>query len=301
MKLIKHAVLLVAIVSLSACATRWNESEPKGSYSKPGSETRTSNGELPRSRYGNPPLYEVFGKRYYVMDSSLDYKERGTASWYGKKFHGRKTSSGEIYNMHAFTAAHKSLPLPTDVRVTNLSNGKSIIVRVNDRGPFVGSRIIDMSYAAAKHLDMVKSGTAKVEVVALNSKPAYSPPPQLTATKPANTATSVVPALAPANTKLTAKHMFLQTGAFGAEENALQVVTKLADAGINNAFISPTTTSTAVLYRVRIGPLDGVAAYDDTVATLGALKINELQLVFEPAPAVREKTAALSTPVALND
>jgi rare lipoprotein A len=288
----KHGLLLVAILTLSACATRWNEPEPKGSYSKPGSEARTSNGELPRSRYGNPPLYEVFGKRYYVMDSSLGYKEHGTASWYGKKFHGRKTSSGEIYNMYAFTAAHKSLPLPTDVRVTNLSNGKSIVVRVNDRGPFVGSRIIDMSYAAAKQLDMVTAGTAQVEIVALNPKRPASIAPQFTAAKSS--------APAPDAKKPAAKQMFLQTGAFGAKANAQQVVNKLTDAGIKNAFILPAKNSTAVLYRVRIGPLDGVAAYDDTLATLDSLKMNELQLIFEPAPA-REESAALSRPVALSD
>ena len=107
--------------------------------------------------------------RYTVMNSSTGYRERGVASWYGKKFHGRSTSSGERYDMYAMTAAHKTLPLPTNVRVTNLDNGRSITVRVNDRGPFVKNRLIDLSYAAAKELDVVANGTGMVEVVALNN------------------------------------------------------------------------------------------------------------------------------------
>ncbi|MDH3362731.1 MAG: septal ring lytic transglycosylase RlpA family protein, partial [Gammaproteobacteria bacterium] len=102
-----------------------------------------------RSKYGNGPVYEVFGKSYRVMPSSKGYRERGVASWYGRKFHGNLTSNREVYDMHAMTAAHKTLPLPTYVRVRNLQNDKSIVVRVNDRGPFVHNRIIDLSYAAA--------------------------------------------------------------------------------------------------------------------------------------------------------
>ena len=121
-----------------------------------------------RSRYGNGPVYEVLGKRYTVMPSSSGYQERGVASWYGKKFHGNLTSNREPYDMYAMTAAHKTLPLPTYVRVRNLRNDKSIIVRVNDRGPFVHNRIIDLSYAAAMKLDMIKDGTSLVEVTAIS-------------------------------------------------------------------------------------------------------------------------------------
>ena len=113
-----------------------------------------------RSRYGNGPVYEVLGKNYRVMNSSYGYQETGVASWYGKKFHGRKTSNGEIYNMYAMTAAHKTLPIPVYVRVKNLSNGRSVVVKVNDRGPFIGGRIIDLSYAAAQKLDIIGTGTA---------------------------------------------------------------------------------------------------------------------------------------------
>jgi len=118
----------------------------------------------PKSKYGNPKSYVVFGKRYYTKASSKGHVERGPASWYGKKFHGRKTSNGERYNMYAMTAAHKTLPLPTYVRVINLTNGRSTVVRVNDRGPFHGNRIIDLSYSAARKLGMAAKGVEMVEI-----------------------------------------------------------------------------------------------------------------------------------------
>lgn len=122
----------------------------------------------PKSRYGNPPSYEIAGGRYFVLNSATGYRERGDASWYGTKFHGRRTSSGEPYDMFGMTAAHKTLPLPTYVRVTRLDNGKNVVVRVNDRGPFHAGRIIDLSYAAAAKLELLGQGSARVEVEALN-------------------------------------------------------------------------------------------------------------------------------------
>ena len=121
----------------------------------------------PPSRSGNADTYVVFGRRYRVRETSEGYREQGTASWYGADFHGRKTSSGPLYDMYELTAAHKSLPLPAYVRVTNLENGRSTVVKVTDRGPFVSGRIIDLSYAAALRLDMLERGTALVEVAAL--------------------------------------------------------------------------------------------------------------------------------------
>jgi rare lipoprotein A len=127
----------------------------------------------PRSKYGNPDSYVVFGKRYRTKRSSQGHVERGLASWYGKKFHGRRTSSGERYDMYAMTAAHKTLPLPTYARVTNVRNGRSAVVKINDRGPFHGDRIIDLSYSAARKLGVVAKGTAMVEVQAIDpSRPA---------------------------------------------------------------------------------------------------------------------------------
>jgi rare lipoprotein A len=117
-----------------------------------------------KSRYGNPESYEVFGIKYYVKDSNKDFTQSGLASWYGTKFHGRRTSSGEPYDMYAMTAAHKTLPLPSYVEVTNLDNQKRVVVRVNDRGPFHEGRIIDLSYTAAWKLDVIKKGTAPVSI-----------------------------------------------------------------------------------------------------------------------------------------
>jgi len=123
----------------------------------------------PLSRYGNPVSYVVAGKRYYTMPSSSGYSERGIASWYGTKFHGQRTSSGEPYDLYAMTAAHRTLPLPTYVEVTNLRNNKSVIVKVNDRGPFHQDRLIDLSYAAAAKLGILGYGTGLVQVRAIDT------------------------------------------------------------------------------------------------------------------------------------
>lgn len=128
----------------------------------------------PRSKVGNRKTYSVLGKKYEVLDTAQGYAETGVASFYGKKFHGRRTSNLEVYDMYAFSAAHKTLPLPSFARVTNLDNGKSVIVRVNDRGPFHSGRIIDLSYAAATKLGYVRQGTARVEVRALTPDDAQS-------------------------------------------------------------------------------------------------------------------------------
>ena len=124
----------------------------------------------PLARYGNHSPYTVLGKTYKVLSSSKGYHERGIASWYGSKFHGRRTSSGELYDMHLATAAHKSLPLPTYAEVTNLDNGRRMIVKINDRGPFHEDRIIDLSYAAAIKLGVDKTGTARIDVRAIDIK-----------------------------------------------------------------------------------------------------------------------------------
>lgn len=126
----------------------------------------------PYSRRGNDPQYTVLGKQYQVMHSHHGYQETGIASWYGEKFHGHETSNGEIYDMYAMTAAHKSLPLPSFLRVTNLDNNRSVIVRVNDRGPFHEDRLIDLSYAAAWKLGYLDKGTARVKLEAISIEPA---------------------------------------------------------------------------------------------------------------------------------
>ena len=231
---------------------------------------------LPRSKYGNGPVYEVFGKTYTVMPTSSGYKERGVASWYGTKFHGNLTSSREPYDMYQMTAAHKTLPLPTYVRVRNLSNGRSIVVKVNDRGPFVHNRIIDLSYAAALKLDMVTSGTGLVEVEAIS----FDDPP---GDRPVRMTTTPAPApiapAAPAPQRIDEDHIFLQVGAFGSRENAQRRLAALKKANILASFIAEDTSVTPAIYRVRIGPLRGIVQYDIVVEELENIGISDPYLV----------------------
>ena len=140
---------------------------------------------LPRSSYGNRSPYKVLGRSYEVLAATDGYVETGLASYYGNKFHGRRTSNHEVYDMYAFTAAHKSLPLPSFARVTNLENGRSVVVRVNDRGPFHDGRVVDLSYAAAVKLDIHRRGTGRVEVRALQPGEALAKAPQRVQAAPA--------------------------------------------------------------------------------------------------------------------
>jgi rare lipoprotein A len=224
----------------------------------------------PRSRYGNGPYYKVLGQRYEVMQSETGYSERGVASWYGKKFHGKPTSSRETYDMYAMTAAHKTLPLPSYVRVTNLRNNNSVIVRVNDRGPFVSNRIIDLSYAAAERLDMIREGTTLVEVTAIG----YD---ELESDEPARQVRLQNPAeILPPDASI-----YVQVGAYGDAENARRQHSMLRDGGITPAFVHQDAAGPRALYRVRIGPIANVSEYDSIVERLQRLGISETHLVTE--------------------
>lgn len=218
----------------------------------------------PRSARGNPVAYEVFGKRYFILATADGYRERGVASWYGPTFHARPTSSGEPYDMYAMTAAHKTLPIPAYVRVTNLSNGRSIVVRVNDRGPFVANRIIDLSYTAAYKLDMTRAGTAFVEVEVIT-------PGTLAAT-----AQGVAPQPPPT---LQGPVLFLQAGAFGVVANANQLAERLRREGIESVrVLEPDAASN--LFRVRVGPIADVATFDATAQRIERLGV-ETRLISE--------------------
>jgi rare lipoprotein A len=211
----------------------------------------------PRSAHGNPPFYDVMGQRYFVLAGADGYIERGVASWYGPTFHGGSTSSGEQYDMYGMTAAHKTLPLPTYVRVTNLRNGRSVVVRVNDRGPFVANRLIDLSYTAAAKLDMLREGTTLVEVRALTpgvpddlARSAQLPPPTL----------------------------YVQAGAFSDQQNAERLNERLHGAGLTSAFVLSPLEGKSHLYRVRLGPVGSVAEFDQLAARLNALGIRDARL-----------------------
>ncbi len=202
----------------------------------------------PRSRYGNRSPYKVLGKNYHVMDSARGYAERGTASWYGTKFNGRATSSGEIYDICAFTAAHKTLPLPSFVRVSNLDNGRSVIVRVNDRGPFHSGRIIDLSYAAAVRLGVDRTGTARVEVRAITDGQEAAGP--ASAPVPASVPAPATPAL-----PTTGPRRIVQVGSFADKDNARRLSDRLDDAGIQDVDMDAVEVDGRDLWRVRIGPV----------------------------------------------
>jgi rare lipoprotein A len=274
-------LVAVLLACLAGCggATRWEDDGHQ--------QTEKVTKSQPRSSRGNPPFYEVFGERYYVLKSSNGYKERGIASWYGKKFHGKPTSSGEIYNMHAMTAAHKSLPLPTEVRVTNLRNGRTVIVKVNDRGPFVGNRIIDLSHSAAQKLDMITSGTAFVEVETLTHN-ATKPPLLAESSEQPTAAKSVVSMVTPISSAAAAPapnadvlRLYLQVGAFGEQRNAKQLQQQLNRHGMSNVVIRPDESREPVLYRVRLGPISSVDEYDALVERVAGIDIKDTHLVTE--------------------
>ncbi len=209
----------------------------------------------PKSKYGNPSSYVVLGKTYHTMLSAEGFTERGTASWYGKKFHGRKTSSGEIYDMYRMTAAHKHLPLPTYVEVTNLRNKRRVIVKVNDRGPFHDDRIIDLSYAAARKLGIVDQGTGYVEVKALTPGEGRT----------ADVVTSGVPQVgAP---------QFLQIGAFADRTNAERLGARLRAAVSVGVHIDESISMGKSLFKVKLGPLERADFTEDLMATLVTLGI----------------------------
>lgn len=234
----------------------------------------------PRSRSGNPPSYVVFGKRYYTKASSQGHVERGLASWYGKKFHGRRTSSGETYNMYSMTAAHKTLPLPTYVRVINLDNKRSIVVRVNDRGPFHDGRIIDLSYAAAKKLGVLKHGTARVEVRAIDARSNSGEDVLVAGDSPEHERndTRVTTAQSAPDTA-TDRPVYLQVGAFGDPVNAERLRERLTDRVNNPILVENDDHDGLALYKVRIGPLASHGEAERLSTELASLGVGKVQLI----------------------
>ncbi|MFZ2234875.1 MAG: septal ring lytic transglycosylase RlpA family protein [Dokdonella sp.] len=236
----------------------------------------------PRSRYGNKSSYSVLGKTYRVLDSPVGYVERGISSWYGNKFHGYMTSSMEPYDMHLFSAAHKSLPLPSYARVTNLSNGKSVIVRVNDRGPFHENRLIDLSYAAAVRIGIWPKGTGLVEVEAID--PDHPERRAVAVETPTQTrARGRAVQSQPATTTRTSSkaRLYLQVGSFGSRDNAERVATALKSAGIEPVRIDTVNISGNSVHRVRVGPLAGADRADALTPRVEQLGFGAPRVVVE--------------------
>ena len=250
-------ILACIVVLLSSCGMVSPVLEPKDSAPLRPVDPRILVDAIPRedaiTRAGNKNPYTVLGKTYHLLPSSDDYRATGKASWYGTKFHGQRTSSGEPYNMYTMTAAHKSLPLPTYARVTNLQNGRQIVVKINDRGPFEKNRIIDLSYVAAKKLDMLKHGTAMVEVKAIN-------PGERQGT--------------PTVDRHIARHpnnrLFVQVGAYSSLANAKSINRRVKSAATPYPIHVYRSYQHGVpVYKVQIGPLDSVETSDQVVKRLG--------------------------------
>jgi rare lipoprotein A len=212
----------------------------------------------PRGRNGNPPFYNVLGHHYTVLARPEGYLERGVASWYGPGFHGISTSLGEPYDMYGMTAAHKTLPIPCYARVTNLANGRSVVVRINDRGPFVSNRLIDLSYTAAAKLDMLRQGTAMVEVRVITPGDPQSEALNRTTETPPPT-------------------LYMQAGAFAVAANAQALLQRLQRAGLATSFVLPPQPG-GHLYRVRVGPVASVADFDALAARLATLGVPDARL-----------------------
>ena len=230
----------------------------------------------PRSRFGNPSSYEVFGQRFDLLPTAAGYVERGTASWYGPGFHGERTSSGETYNMYLMTAAHKTLPIPAYAQVTNLNNGRSVVVRINDRGPFVGNRLIDLSWSAAARLDMLRGGTAPVEVRVLSpdTGPGDAGP---VVKRPSDPAPVPEPVLAPDSNAGS----YLQVASFSDATNAQRLILNLADAGIRNSVIREADAGSRHVWRVRVGPIANRLELDDYTQRLALLGIPDARLAHD--------------------
>lgn len=283
-----------------------------------GSTQPTGSADDGRGSYKVGRTYTVAGQ-IYTPDENYSYNQAGMASWYGPGFHGKRTANGEAYDQRAMTAAHRTLPMPSVVRVTNLDNGSSVVLRVNDRGPFAHNRIIDVSRAAAEQLDMVRSGVASVRVeilpnesrrlkeIALNggsiadqtaamrgapaapprtmvaAAPPPPPPPSAPAPRPAALAPTITTvaasAPAPAPAPSTAFGYFVQAGAFSSMDSAERVRATLAQFG--DSAISQTSFGPTSLYRVRLGPFASADAAQSTMGRVHQAGYRDARVVNE--------------------
>lgn len=271
---------------VAGCATGPSDG-PGDPIAEPESVPDAEPRSKPPSDSGNPEQYSIAGQTYQVMETADGHVERGIASWYGRKFHGKQTASGERYDMYAMTAAHRELPLPTYVAVENLDNGRQITVRINDRGPFARNRIIDLSYAAAAKLGMLDRGTAPVEIRTVKaSKEARSAVD--TAPVPAEAARIDETTVATEGTDTRvgdtpgegAVDYYIQIGAFAERDNAYRMVGRAETAELAAPInVTEHRSSGERLYRVRVGPLAGVGAVDSVTADLVAVGINQSHVV----------------------
>lgn len=269
------AILLVGCASApqtdhSSRYTIAQDRAPSGSFDASGLDDAVPKYEAPR-RAGNKSPYTVWGKEYRVLGSNDGYVARGTASWYGEKFHGHKTSNGETFDMYAMTAAHKSLRIPGYARVTNLDNGRSVIVRVNDRGPFHSDRIIDLSYAAAKKLGYQARGTARVEVAAITVKSDGS---MFLAGKPFVPGDTAVyaenPVRASGDIAMGNRALFVQLGSFSSRDPAEKLLSQVRSVLENPMRVRAVDTAEGRFHRVQVGPFSDEHSARQTQSVLEA-------------------------------
>jgi len=270
----KRLAAVVGVLALmSACATnRGGYYQDDGPHSRPKDVSAVPDAvprDEPLSARGNR-AYKVFGVSYRPLTSATGYRERGIASWYGKKFHGRLTSSGEPYDMYAMTAAHKTLPLPSYARIRNLNNGRTVIVRINDRGPFLHNRLVDLSYAAAYRLGIVGTGTGIVEVEGLTG---HETPPARIARQPELMASAHA---------AERPRLYLQVGAFSARNNAERLRDRMIKNGLQPVQIQEGQSGGSSIFRVRLGPIGDVDASDRLAARVREQGIANPVIVVDP-------------------
>lgn len=271
--------LLVLMIStiLASCAVK--DGAPI-SYNR---DWRTIEDAVPQnepfSRYGNPESYIVFGQQYKVMPNNTGFSEKGFASWYGTKFHGQRTSSGETYDMYAMTAAHKSLRIPSYVEVTNLNNNRKAIVKVNDRGPFHDGRVIDLSYAAATKLGVAETGTAPVTIRVVGEKRIETIPVKNVLTDTVIGDTAIDPPIESSIEKLVGDQFYVQVAAFSSEENARNMLNDLIDKKFLSVRVHVDTVNDKFLFRVRIGPVPTKFIAEKLVLQLKEINHNNVKII----------------------
>jgi len=307
LNLTRILAVLVAIAVLSACSSRgprYYQDDGPGTHTPDVSKIADAVPRAePLSASGNNP-YVVFGHRYVPLTTARGYRATGVASWYGRKFHGQRTSNGERYDMYSMTAAHRTLPLPSYVRVRNLANNREVIVRVNDRGPFLHNRLIDLSYAAAAKLGVIRTGTAKVEVTAVsvgdhvrdNPNVAVNPiensagevevkplPPSPAASIiPNASAAERVPTQKPAAPATgAASGVYLQVGSFSVWDNAIKLRNRLEQANVHPVTIATVRVNSGRYFRVRVGPLDNLGVAEKIENHVKGLGISGSRVIIE--------------------
>ena len=257
------------IIMLSACSST-STSSKKGAYYLDDGPPKASvdlakvEDAVPRSEplssTGNKP-YVVFGKHYVPLKTNKGFRQKGVASWYGKKFHGKRTSSGEPYDMYKMTAAHTVLPIPSYAKVKNLSNGRSVIVRVNDRGPFKHNRAMDLSYAAALKLDVVETGTAPVEIIAIGE----------------NASAGKNKVFLPSSEQ----RVFIQLGAYSNQDAAYSIRQRLLADGYTDIVVNRVERGNHRIYRVRLGPLMNQSDLDFLLGDLHHAGYSDAHIIVE--------------------